>query len=156
MRMYYEASPSFQRELKSKDIDFQLAPPGMHRRNTAEHLIRTFKDHFIRGIFSSDPDFSMQNWDRLLEHAGITLNLLRHSILNPKLLAYSQLNGNLDYKRNPIPSPGTITLVNDKLHKSGAPGHHTSKKGIMHVQIGYIIDVLQSTYPRQHRNKSPT
>ena len=34
---------SIQRELKSKDINFQLSPPGMHRHNTAECVIITFK-----------------------------------------------------------------------------------------------------------------
>ena len=55
MRLDNEASPSFQRELKSKDIDFQLAPPGMHFHNTEERAISIFKDHFIAGFFSPDP-----------------------------------------------------------------------------------------------------
>jgi hypothetical protein len=31
-------------------IQFQLAPPHMHRRNAAERATRTFKNHFIAGI----------------------------------------------------------------------------------------------------------
>ena len=54
-----EASPAFQRELKAKNVDFQLAPPGIHFRNAAEWAIRTFKDHFIVGICSIDPDSPM-------------------------------------------------------------------------------------------------
>ena len=77
MRLYTEyPPPAFQRELNSKDINLQLQPPGMYRRNAAECVISTFKDHFILGICSIDPDFPMQNWYRLLEQAYITLNLL--------------------------------------------------------------------------------
>ena len=46
-RLVNKAYIAFQRELKPKDIDFQLAPPGMHLRNAAECEICTFKDHFI-------------------------------------------------------------------------------------------------------------
>ena len=52
-RMDNEASPTFQKELKSKDIDFQLSPPGIHRPNAHERAISTFKDYFIAGIRST-------------------------------------------------------------------------------------------------------
>ena len=77
MRLDNEASPTFQRELKAKNINFQLPPPLMHCHNAAERAIRTFKYHFIVGLCSTEPDFPMQNWDRLVEQAEITLNLLR-------------------------------------------------------------------------------
>ena len=50
MIMYYEASPSFQRELKSKDTKLQLSPQGMYHCNPSERAISTFKYHFIAGI----------------------------------------------------------------------------------------------------------
>ena len=80
-----EAFLSFQMYLKSKGIDFQLAPPRMNFLNVVERLISTFKDHFVAGLYSTYPYLTMQNWDRLLEQAEITLNLLRPSILKPKL-----------------------------------------------------------------------
>ena len=58
-RLGNEASPAFQREINSNTIDFQLAPPEIHLRNAAERAIRTFKDHFVAGICSTDPDFTM-------------------------------------------------------------------------------------------------
>ena len=68
----------------------------------------------------------MHNWDHLLEQAEITLNLLHPSILNPRLLAYAQLNGEFDFKRTPTTPPVTITLVHDKPHNKGtwAPRRH--------------------------------
>ena len=69
MRLDNEASPTFQTLLKDKCIDYQLEPPGMHRRIAEERAIRTFKYHFITGLYVMDPDFPMQNWDRLLDQA---------------------------------------------------------------------------------------
>ena len=61
-----EASPTFQIEFKSNNIDFELSPPAMRIRNAAEWAISTFNDQFIEGICSKDPDFPMKNWDRLV------------------------------------------------------------------------------------------
>ena len=66
MRLYNEASTALQIELKAKNIDFQLSPPGIHIRIAAEREIRTFKDHFIAGVCSTYTDFPMQNWDHLI------------------------------------------------------------------------------------------
>ena len=51
MTLYNEASTDFQREIDSKGIRFQLAPPGINCRNAAEREISTFKGHFISGIW---------------------------------------------------------------------------------------------------------
>ena len=42
------------REVKEK---FQLVPPYIHQRNSAERAIRTFKEHFIAGLSSTHKDF---------------------------------------------------------------------------------------------------
>ena len=123
-RLDNEASTAFQRELKANNIDFQLPPPVMHLRNAAEQAISIFKDHFIADIFSADPDFPMQNWDCLVEQAEITLNLLRPSRLNPKILSYAHLNGTFEYNRTTIPPPGTRNLVRDKPHNRGIWAPH--------------------------------
>ena len=116
MRLENESIPKFQIELKAKNIDFQLSSPGMHHRNIAEQAISTFKYHFIVLLWSTDPDFPMQNCYCLVEQADITLNLLRPWSMNPKLSAYYQLNGTFDYIRTPMAPPGTRTLVHDKPH----------------------------------------
>ena len=46
-RLDNEASKALQKYLTSHDIDYQLAPPHIHRRNAAERAICTFKNHFI-------------------------------------------------------------------------------------------------------------
>jgi hypothetical protein len=75
-RLDNECSIVLKQFLRDKAIDFQLVPPGIHRRNAAERAIRTFKNHFIAGPSSVDKDFQLHLWDRLRPQAGLTLNLL--------------------------------------------------------------------------------
>ena len=84
-----EASSALQQHLVSEDVNFQLAPPHVHQRNAAERAIRTFKNHFIAGLCSTDANFPLKLWDRLLPQALITLNLLRGSRINPQLSAWA-------------------------------------------------------------------
>ena len=48
------------------NVGFQLDKPHLHRANAAERAIRTFKEHFKAGLASLDPDFPVQEWDRLI------------------------------------------------------------------------------------------
>jgi hypothetical protein len=115
-RLDNEASTALQSFMTSEHVDFQLAPPPphLHRRNAAERAIRTFKNHFIAGLCTTNPDFPLHLWDRLLPQALITLNLLCRSRINPKLSAHAQLHGAFDYKRTPLAPPGTRVLVHVK------------------------------------------
>ena len=61
------------REVNEK---FQLVPPHIHRRNSAERAIRTFKEHFIAGLSSTHKDFPIHLWCQLIPHANLTLNFL--------------------------------------------------------------------------------
>ena len=46
--------------MHKQDIKFQSVPPGgVHRRNAAERAIRTFKTHFIAGLWSVDKDLAL-------------------------------------------------------------------------------------------------
>jgi hypothetical protein len=83
--------------LKDNDIDFQLVPPGVHRRNAAARAIRTFQNHFIAGLCSVDKDFPLHFWDHLIPQAELILNLMRGSRLNPMLSVWAQVHGNYDY-----------------------------------------------------------
>jgi hypothetical protein len=75
--------------LNQHDIQFQLAPPHMHRRNADERAIQTFKNHFSAGLCSVDPSFPLHLWDRLLPQVTITLNLLIQSRINPMVSAHA-------------------------------------------------------------------
>jgi hypothetical protein len=122
-RLDNEATGTLQDFLVASDIDFQLAPPHVHRRNAAERSIRTFKNHFIAGLCSTNPDFPLNLWDKLLPQCLITLNLLRRSRINPQLFAQAHINGAFDFNRTPLAPPGTKVLIHEKpaIHGTWAP-----------------------------------
>eukprot|EP00957_Ditylum_brightwellii_P178108 13565825-Ditylum_brightwellii.AAC.1 len=110
MRMDNEALAALLRNMEKKKLDVQLAPPHMHRRNAAKQAIQTFKDHFIAGLLSTDPQFPPQLWCRLLPQATLTLNLLRPLHINPRLSAKAQLNSAFDFNQTPLVLSGTKVL----------------------------------------------
>jgi hypothetical protein len=104
-RLDNEASLTLNKYLTKQGIDYQLAPPHIHRRKNAERGIQTFKNHFIAGLCSVDPSFPLKLWDKLLPQATITLNILRKSLINPRMSDYTQLNGHYDFNRTPMAPP---------------------------------------------------
>ena len=96
----------------------------MHRRNSAERAIRTFKNHFIAGLCSVDKHFPLHLWDRLVPQAIISLNLLRGSRMNPKLSAYAQVFGAFDFNATPLAPPGIRVLVHEKPKDRGTWSPH--------------------------------
>jgi hypothetical protein len=99
--------------LYQQDIRFQLVPPYSHRRNSAERAIRSFKDHLIAGLCSTDKSFHMHLWDRILPQAIITLSMLRTSGINPKLSAATHIFGQYDFNRAPMAPPGTRIIAHE-------------------------------------------
>ena len=47
MLLETKASPTYQKELQSKDINFQLSLTGIYCLKAAERAISTLKNHFI-------------------------------------------------------------------------------------------------------------
>jgi hypothetical protein len=116
-RLDNEASLALRNYLTKQGINYQLAPPHIHRRNNAEMAIQTFKNHFIAGLCSVDPNFPLNLWDKVLPQATITLNLLRKSRINPRMSAYSQLNEHFYFNRTPrtpMAPPGTRIIAHEK------------------------------------------
>ena len=67
---------------------FQLVPPYVHRRNTAERAIRTFKAHFLAILVGVDRDFPSSLWDTILPQTELTLNLPHQATLAPEISAW--------------------------------------------------------------------
>jgi hypothetical protein len=59
MKLYNEASKLLKAYLHQQDITFKLVPPYSHRRNLAERAIKSFKDHLIAWLCSTDKSFPM-------------------------------------------------------------------------------------------------
>ena len=106
-----ECSKAVKSYINSQDVAWQLAEPDNHRVNAAERAIQTFKNHFIAGLATVDPNFPMQLWCYLLQQAEISLNLLRTSRHDPTKSAYEVLEGPFDWNRTPLAPPGTRALI---------------------------------------------
>ena len=104
---------------RTEKITYQLVPPNLHRKNAAEKAIGTFKDHLISIMRSCDPQFLMHLWCCLIPHAMTTLNLLRQSCTNPRLLAEARLNGAFNYDATPLAPPDTNVVIYQTPDKRG-------------------------------------
>jgi hypothetical protein len=107
------------------NIEMELVPPGCHRRNSAEVVIRNFKAHFLGVLAGTANDFPPSLWDRLLPQAEITVNLLRQSNATPNVSAYAHLNGPFDYNTMPLVPIGCAVQVHEKTDKRGTWSYHT-------------------------------
>ena len=88
--------------IKDKNIEFKLVKPNMHRHNTDEQAIQTFKNHFIAGLYSVNTDLPLKLWDRLLDQTTTTLNLMRKSRINPNISTNEQLFGIFNFNHTPF------------------------------------------------------
>jgi hypothetical protein len=113
MKLDNEASKLLKSNLHQQDITFQLVPPYIHRQNSAERAIRSFKDHLIAGLCSTDKSFPMHLWDRLLPQSVITLNMVITSRINSKLSAATHIFGQYDFNRAPMVPPGTRIIAHE-------------------------------------------
>jgi hypothetical protein len=119
-----EASNQLKTALKKKQIQYQLVPPHVHRRNAAERAIRTYKNHLLAILAGADPDYPITEWDRFLPQCQITLNLLRNSHVNPKLSAHAYLFGNFNFNATPLAPLGTKVIVHLKPDKRSSYSYH--------------------------------
>jgi hypothetical protein len=138
MKLDNEASKLLKTYLHQQDIIFQLVPPYSHRQNAAEREIRSFKDHLIAGLCSTDKSFPMHLWDILFPQSVITLNMLRTSLINPKLSASTHIDGQYDYNRSPMAPPGTRIIAHEtpSRRRTWAP----------HGQDGWYIGPAREHY----------
>jgi hypothetical protein len=157
-RLDNKCSSALRSLLNQHDMQSQLAPPHMHRRNAAERAIQTFKNHFIAGICSADPNFPLRLWDRLLPQATITLNLLRQSRIIPMVSAHSQLYGHYDFNQAPMAPPVTRVIAHEKTQQraswdphgvdgwylSNAPDHYRCYRvHINKIKADRIVDTFE-------------
>ena len=98
-------SNEFIQYLRQQQTSYQLFPPHTHRRNIAECAIQTYRNHFKGGLTSVDPDFPLSEWDRFIEQANITINLLRSSRANPKISAYTYIFSEFNFNDTPLAPP---------------------------------------------------
>ena len=122
-RMDDECSSPIKQFIKDENMDLQLTPPQMHRRNWAERAIQTGKAHLIAGLVGINPNFLLHLWCRLIPQCEQTLNMMRPTHINPKISADTYLQGTHDFNRAPLAPPGILTVIHKSpdTRKSYAP-----------------------------------
>ena len=100
-----QASRQVKHFLTAQECDLLLVEPHNHRVNAAERAIQTFKDHFVSALATTDSEFPLQLWDRLMPQVETTLNLMRRSRIDPTKSAYEVLNGPYDWNRFSLAPP---------------------------------------------------
>jgi hypothetical protein len=113
MKLDNEASKLLKNYLYQQDITFELVPTYSHRLNADERAIRSFKDHLISGLCSTDEAFPMHLWDIILTQAVITLNMPRTSRINPKLSSATHIFGQYNFNRAPMVPPVTRIIAHE-------------------------------------------
>ena len=114
IKMDNEVSKRMIRRIEDDKLEYQLVSPGDHRLNPCERAIQDFKNHFISMLYGADDDFPKNRWDLLLDQAEITLNMRRTSNVNPKVSAYTLINGIYNFNKNPLSPAGFKTIVHDR------------------------------------------
>ena len=95
----------------SQGTNIQLVNPDDHRVNAAERAIQTWKNHYLVGFSSTDPNCPLQLWRQFIAQAQDTLNMLRRSRVNPKLSSYAVLEGQFNFNKTPLAAVDTKALV---------------------------------------------
>ncbi|KAL7524278.1 hypothetical protein ACHAWF_000888 [Thalassiosira exigua] len=122
--MVNEASNMICEWMEKNNIAYHKVPPDNHRANIAERCIETGKHHIISILAGTDDAFPINQWDRLITQAEWTLNMLRPCRLNPKLSAYTYMEGHHDYTRVPFIPLGWRTLVFEDPERRASCAYH--------------------------------
>ncbi len=96
--------------------------PHNHHVNAAERAIQTFKDAFIAALATTDSNFPLQLWDKIIPQVQDTLKMMRASRVDPTRSAYEVLTGPYDWNWYPLAPLGCKAVVyEDKdTHRSWA------------------------------------
>ncbi len=82
------------------------------------------QNHLLSGLATCDPEYLIQEWDRILPQCEITLNLLRNSRINPKLSGWATMQGVHDFNKWPMAPPATKILIHSKPTKCASWAYH--------------------------------
>eukprot|EP00957_Ditylum_brightwellii_P202202 15329061-Ditylum_brightwellii.AAC.1 len=89
----------------------------MHQTNATEKAVQTWKNNFLAGLASLPDEVPITHWCCLIQHANLTLNLLRPCQQNPALSAQAALHGCYNFEETLISPPGTKCFIHIKPHK---------------------------------------
>ena len=101
----------------------------MHRGNTTEHVIRTFKEHF-KSVFVTTYEYLPMNLCCIiLPQVCTTLNIMINSRMNPNMSEEAQLKRGFGYNHAPLSPPGTNAVIHDNPGSRGSCDLQVTKGG---------------------------
>ena len=107
-----EVSQQLDAFFRARHVEQHRVPPGIHRANSAERHIRTFKNHFIATISTASPNFPLGLFDKFIPQAEICLAHLMPCHSRPHLSAYEGIFGTpFDFLAHPIGPLGTAIVI---------------------------------------------
>jgi len=109
----------------------ELVPPNCHRRNMAERVIQTFKNHFVAILSGVDDRFPLSLWCYLVRPTKLTINLLRQSNVVPKISDYAHVHKQHDYMKHPFAPLGCSVMAHVKPKNR--------RTWDVHGEVGYSI-----------------
>ena len=119
-----QCSRRIQKYITSQGTNIQLVNPDDHWVNAAERAIKTWTNHYVAGLSTTDPNCLLQLWCQFIPQAQDTLNILRRAWVNPKLSSYAVLEGKLNFNKTPLAPVGTKALVFlDQKHQKTSNTH---------------------------------
>ncbi len=106
-----QATKFIEKNLTKEECQLQLVEPHNHHVNAAKRIIQTFKDAFVAALATTDQDFPLQLWDKLMLQLQTTLNMMRASRIGSTVSAYKILNGPYDWNWYPLAPLGCKAVV---------------------------------------------
>lgn len=97
-----QCSKTIQTFIKKNGAKIQLVNPDDHRVNAAERAIQTWKNHWLSGLGTLDPNCPLQLWCQFIEQGQDTLNMRIISRINNRLSAYAILDGQFEFDKTPL------------------------------------------------------
>ena len=110
-----ECSTAYKIQIEEKwKSTFQIVPPDMNCRNTADKTIQTFKAHFLSLLTRVSSTFPNFLWDKLLPKDELTLNLLLQSNIAPDISAWEHFNVSFNCDATPLAPLGSPLIIHNK------------------------------------------
>ena len=110
-----------------RGITIEYVPPGQHRANISERAIQTVKNIILSALATSNPLFPLEEWDRLLPHLEIIINIMRPSNVNSVVSAYETLFGKFNFKNTPLAPPGCSVRILDRAEERNTWEFHATR-----------------------------
>ena len=119
------------------NVKLTYVPADTHRRLRAERAIRSWKNHLLATMATTDKDFPKNAWDLLIPQAELTLAHLRPYSLDRSISTYEGIHGaKFDFSAHPIHVLGVRTVALTPADKRESWGPH----GIDCFYIGPAIN----------------